>query len=75
MFATRVLWHNACRITLFTRDNCSLCKDAKAVLSKVWDKRPFEYDEIYVMAGEQSSWKAVYEFDTPVVGRTRLLTA
>jgi len=36
------------------------------VLSKVWDKRPFDYDEINVMDPGQDKWKAVYEFDTPV---------
>jgi len=57
---------HACRLTLFVRENCSLCTDAKMVLSKVWEKRPFEYEEINVMAAGQDKWKAVYEFDTPV---------
>ncbi|KAF2401376.1 hypothetical protein EJ06DRAFT_389473 [Trichodelitschia bisporula] len=55
-----------CHITLFTRANCSLCDDAKTVLSKVWDKRPFHYREIDVMTPEASKWK-IYEFDTPVI--------
>ena len=38
------------RHTLFIRQNCSLCTDAKEVMSKVWDRRPFEYTEIDVMA-------------------------
>ncbi|KIW06756.1 uncharacterized protein PV09_02446 [Verruconis gallopava] len=58
---------NTCRVTLFTRPNCSLCDDAKVVLSKVWDVRPFDYQEINVMAPGQEEWKNVYEFDTPVV--------
>lgn len=62
----RLLQH-ACRITLFTRQNCMLCTNAKGVLSDVWDKRPFEYREIDVMAPEGKSWKDFYEFDTPVV--------
>lgn len=63
--STRLL--NACRITLFTRPNCSLCDDAKAVLSTVWDKRPFDFSEVKVMTPGQEAWKKVYEFDTPVV--------
>lgn len=68
MHASFILRQFACRVTLFTRDNCSLCTDAKAVLSKVWDRRPFEYDEINVMAIDQKIWRDAYEFDTPVVG-------
>lgn len=54
-------------MTLFIRQNCSLCTDAKDVMSKVWDRRPFEYTEIDVMAPNQTKWKNLYEFDTPVV--------
>ena len=67
MRATLVLFRQCLRLTLFTRPNCSLCDDAKGVLSKVWDRRPFEYDEINVMESKQDKWKALYEFDTPVV--------
>lgn len=56
-----------CRITLFTRANCSLCTNAKQTLSTVWDKRPFDYKEIDVMQLEERKWKDLYEFDTPVV--------
>lgn len=56
-----------CRLTLFTRANCGLCDRAKSVLSNVWDKRPFEYDEVDVMQPTQQKWKDLYEFDTPVV--------
>ncbi len=58
----------ACRITLFTRSNCSLCTDAKSSLSTVWDARPFEYTEVDVMKPDQGAWRNLYEFDTPVVG-------
>ena len=61
---------HACRITLFTRANCSLCTNAKKTLSDVWDTRPFDYKEIDVMAPEGKSWRDLYEFDTPVVGMT-----
>lgn len=56
-----------CRITLFTRENCSLCRDAKDVLSKVWYSRPFVYTEVDVMKPDQNGWRNLYEFDTPVV--------
>jgi hypothetical protein len=61
------LLQQALRITLFTRANCSLCDNAKTVLSRVWERRPFEYREIDVMKPEERAWKDLYEFDTPVV--------
>lgn len=63
--STRLL--QVCRITLFTRANCSLCTSAKRALSNVWDSRPFVYKEIDVMTPERKNWKDLYEFDTPVV--------
>jgi hypothetical protein len=63
--SVRLLQH-ACRITLFTRSNCSLCTNAKQTLSAVWDARPFEYKEIDVMKAEEKKWRDLYEFDTPV---------
>ncbi|KAF2204870.1 hypothetical protein GQ43DRAFT_110481 [Delitschia confertaspora ATCC 74209] len=58
-----------CRITFFTRANCSLCDNAKAVVQSVKDKhnRQFEYTEINVMEPGQEKWKSAYEFDTPVI--------
>ncbi|KAF2189645.1 hypothetical protein K469DRAFT_625461 [Zopfia rhizophila CBS 207.26] len=56
-----------CRITLFTRANCSLCDTAKAVVGDVKQKIPFTYQEINVMEPGQEKWKSVYEFDTPVI--------
>jgi len=55
------------RLTLFTRANCSLCDDAKAVLERTRNTRRFEYTEIDVMVAGYDKWKALYEFDTPVV--------
>ena len=69
MFPTAALRQYVCRLTLFTRANCGLCDNAKQVLSNVWDRRPFEYEEVDVMAASQSKWKDLYEFDTPVVSR------
>ncbi|CZT48300.1 uncharacterized protein RSE6_08977 [Rhynchosporium secalis] len=56
-------------ITFFTRQNCSLCTNAKQTLSNVWDVRPFQYKEINVMEEkpESKKWRDLYEFDTPVI--------
>ncbi len=64
--STRLL--QACRITLFTRENCGLCTQARSVLSDVWDKRPFAFKEIDIIKPESKSWRDLYEFDVPVVG-------
>lgn len=67
MFATRRLLQHASRITLFTRETCGLCKQAKGVLSDVWDKRPFEYTEVNVDKPESKPWRTLYDYDVPVV--------
>lgn len=65
--ATRLLQH-ASRITLFTRENCGLCTQARSVLSDVWDARPFEYQEVDIIkSGSVPRWRDLYEFDVPVV--------
>ncbi|PMD17458.1 hypothetical protein NA56DRAFT_662101 [Hyaloscypha hepaticicola] len=64
--SVRLLQHS-CRITLFTRANCSLCTKAKQTLSTVWDVRPFEFKEIDIMKPEETKWRDLYEFDTPVI--------
>jgi len=56
-----------CRITLFTRTPCSLCDTAKSIIGNVKSKKSFIYNEINVMESGQEKWKAIYEFDTPVV--------
>lgn len=66
MFVTRRLLQ-ACRITLFSRDDCGLCTQAKGVLSDVWDKRPFQYTEVNLAKPEFKHWKNLYDFDIPVV--------
>ncbi|KAK2600242.1 hypothetical protein QQS21_005038 [Conoideocrella luteorostrata] len=66
MFVSRRLLQ-ACRITLFSRDNCGLCTQAKSVLSDVWDKRPFAYKEVNLALPESKSWKELYDFDIPVI--------
>lgn len=69
MRATGRLLQHACRITLFTRQNCTLCTQAKQTLSTLWDKRPFVYKEIDVMMPDAKAWRDLYEFDTPVVSQ------
>ncbi|KAF2092983.1 hypothetical protein NA57DRAFT_49180 [Rhizodiscina lignyota] len=74
MRITRPLLQHALRITLFTRANCALCDQAKLVLSHAWDKKPFDFAEIDVMARGQEQWKELYEFDTPVIHVQRAST-
>ena len=62
-----LLLQHQTRVTLFTRENCSLCVTAKAVLHNLKEKRDFDYQEVNVMASNQRRWKQLYEFDTPVV--------
>lgn len=72
MFVTRRLLQ-ACRITLFSRDDCGLCTQAKGVLSDVWDKRPFQYTEVNLAKPEFKHWKNLYDFDIPVVSTMPVL--
>lgn len=37
------------------------------MLSEVWDKRPFEFEEIDIIKPESKTWRDLYEFDVPVV--------
>lgn len=70
MRATTRLFQNACRITLFTRENCGLCVQAKSVLSNVWDSRPFDFEEVDIIKDVTiPRWRDLYEFDVPVVRR------
>ncbi|KAL2130313.1 hypothetical protein VTI74DRAFT_6639 [Chaetomium olivicolor] len=57
----------SCRITLFTRENCGLCTQARSVLSDVWDKRPFAFKEVDIIKPESKAWRDLYEFDVPVI--------
>ncbi|KLU84146.1 hypothetical protein MAPG_03191 [Magnaporthiopsis poae ATCC 64411] len=67
MRASLRLLQQACRITLFTRDNCGLCTRAKSALSAVWDSRPFDYREVDIVKPEAQRWRDLYDFDVPVV--------
>ncbi|KAH8881260.1 hypothetical protein GQ53DRAFT_832601 [Thozetella sp. PMI_491] len=57
----------ACRITLFTRENCGLCTQARSVLSQVWDARPFAYKEVDIVDPKAKAWRDLYDFDVPVI--------
>ncbi|KAI5865199.1 hypothetical protein GGS23DRAFT_413954 [Durotheca rogersii] len=58
----------ACRITLFTRENCGLCAKAKDVLFNVSKGRPFQFKEIdIVKSASGSAWRDLYDFDVPVI--------
>jgi hypothetical protein len=70
MRATSRLFQLPCRITLFTREHCGLCVSARAVLSDVWDSRPFVYNEIDIVKPAAQQWKDLYDFDVPVVCTT-----
>ena len=68
MRATARLLQHASRITLFTRENCGLCTQARSVLSDVWDACPFEYKEVDIIKSDSvPRWRDLYEFDVPVV--------
>ncbi|KAF2667502.1 hypothetical protein BT63DRAFT_415062 [Microthyrium microscopicum] len=54
------------RITLFTREHCSLCTQAKFVLDKVQTRNPFQYAQFDVMKSGNEKWR-IYEFDVPVI--------
>ncbi|EME87294.1 uncharacterized protein MYCFIDRAFT_28674 [Pseudocercospora fijiensis CIRAD86] len=74
MQATRALFQHSLRLTLFTHDHCSLCHSVKSVMSRVWDRRQFDYREIDILAPENGRWKKVYEMDIPVVHIDRTAT-
>lgn len=68
MFATKaLLGPHAARLTLFTRAHCGLCDTAKLTLSRLRQRRPFDYAEVDIMAPGNQQWKDVYEFDVPVL--------
>lgn len=54
-------------VTLFTRQNCSLCATAKMVLQDLQRSRTFDYHEVDLMTRGHERWKKIYEFDVPVV--------
>jgi glutaredoxin len=67
----QLLQHSA-RLTLFSRSNCSLCEVAKATLSKLRERRPFDYQEVDISAKGQEQWKKLYQYDIPVLHVERI---
>lgn len=67
MQPTLRLFQHSLRLTFFTHEHCSLCGPAKLAISKVWDTRPFDYDEIDILARENEKWRQLYQNDIPVV--------
>lgn len=64
---SRSAWMSSCEIptlTLYTKDNCSLCDDAKEVLKKFPNK--FELEEVDITSPENKEWFRRYRFDIPV---------
>lgn len=55
------------RLTLFTRENCSLCDVVKSKIADVQKRRTVEYSEVDVMAPGQKQWKQLYQYETPVL--------
>lgn len=51
-------------LTLFTKDNCSLCDEAKIELEPYADQ--FELEEIYINHKGNEHWFEQYKFDIPV---------
>ncbi|XP_038072700.1 glutaredoxin-like protein C5orf63 homolog [Patiria miniata] len=51
-------------LTLFTKDNCSLCDDAKEVLRKYGDR--FVLEEVYITKPENRAYFKRYRYDIPV---------
>lgn len=54
-------------LTLFTRQNCSLCDTAKSVIQNVRMKKNLDFLQVDVMAPDQAQWRLLYELDVPVV--------
>nr|XP_054756321.1 glutaredoxin-like protein C5orf63 homolog [Lytechinus pictus] len=51
-------------LTLYTKEQCSLCDDAKEVLQKFSNK--FVLKEVDITAPGNEEWKRLYQYDIPV---------
>eukprot|EP00057_Strongylocentrotus_purpuratus_P034898 XP_796980.1 PREDICTED: glutaredoxin-like protein C5orf63 homolog [Strongylocentrotus purpuratus] len=51
-------------LTLYTKEQCSLCDDAKEVLQKFSKK--FVLEEVDITAPGNEEWKQLYQYDIPV---------
>ncbi|KAF9449594.1 hypothetical protein P691DRAFT_790778 [Macrolepiota fuliginosa MF-IS2] len=55
------------RLTLFSGPNCSLCDIAKAELTKVRQRRPFQLETINIQDKGQEQWKKKYVYWIPAL--------
>jgi glutaredoxin len=53
------------RVTLYTREGCHLCDDARAVIRAVGTDMTFSYDEVHIAPGDGAYEK--YSLRIPVV--------
>lgn len=54
-------------ITLFTRENCHLCKTAQAAIERVRRQAGFEFIVIDIDEPEHETWLERYDQHVPVV--------
>ena len=54
-------------VTLFTKEECSLCEPVKFLLSKIQRKFPFEYREVMIDEVGNEKYFELYKYDIPVV--------
>jgi glutaredoxin len=52
-------------VTLYTRQNCCLCDDAKAVLAEARTRTAFEYREVDI--DSDAELRRLYNDDIPVI--------
>jgi glutaredoxin len=53
------------RVTLYTKDGCHLCEEARTVLDRVRKDLPFEFEEVYLR--DDDTEFAGYRESIPVV--------
>lgn len=66
--ASRVLSDKSARVTLFSKDRCSLCDNASKVMDKVLKNGPLvDYSVIKIDDPKNNEWWEKYCFDVPVL--------
>lgn len=55
------------RITLFTKDDCSLCDSAEFVINKLGMRFDIEVERVDITAPGNGKWFALYSNEIPVV--------
>lgn len=54
-------------VRLFTKDGCTLCDQAKAVLSEAVSERPHTLESVDITDPEHTEWLDKYKYDIPVL--------